>query len=167
MQPPSIDRIQNLRPVAAELASFATGRVTPVAPVNPSQQDPIESEPSPSVVNLINQGDKPNFGEGVYSSVSDPTRPGALASEPSKDWTVKSPKPEDAKPPPEPPMYQLLIDHIKSLWIASAGAVQVQQQVKNQIDTTQPGVGAPHGVLSTEVFTYSPTKINKPEKTQT
>jgi len=45
--------------------------------------------------------------------------------------------------------------------------VQVQTQVKNQLDATQSGINAPPGVLSTEVFTYSPTKINKTEKTQT
>jgi hypothetical protein len=163
--PPFADRIQSLRPVAVEMASLATGRVTPVAPVNPAQQNTMESEPSPSVINLVNQADKPNFGEGVYSSVSDPIRPGSLASEPSKDWTIKLPKAEETKPPPEPPIYKVLIDHLKSLWAASASAVQVQQQVKNQMET-MPAAQAPQGELSTQVFTYSPSKINKTEKTQ-
>jgi hypothetical protein len=50
------------------------------------------------------------------------------------------------------------------LWQASASAVQVQQ-VKNQLDMSQPVPNANPGVLATEVFTYSPTKINKTEKT--
>jgi hypothetical protein len=64
-------------------------------------------------------------------------------------------------------MSKVLLDHIKSLWLASASAVQVQQQVKDQIDTSKPGLTAPQGVVASEVFTYSPTKINKVEKTQT
>jgi len=165
MQLPSIDRIPNLRPVAVESASLATGRVVPVAPVNPSTQS-TPAEPSPSVVNLINQADKPNFGEGVYSSVSDPTRRGAEAATPAKDWTIHRPVIEKVQDPPPEPLYKMLMDHIKSLWVASASAVQVQTQVKNQVDMSQTDINAPQGALSAEVFTYSPTKINKTEKPQ-
>jgi hypothetical protein len=42
----------------------------------------------------------------------------------------------------------------------------VQTQVKNQVDMAQAGVNAPQGALSTEVLTYSPSKINKTEKPQ-
>jgi hypothetical protein len=139
----------------------------PVAPVNPHQQTVPAAEPSPSVINLINQADKPSAGEGVYSSVSDPVRHGAEASLPSKDWTIHRPAPEKVQDPPPEPISKVLLDHIKSLWLASASAVQVQQQVKNQVDLSQPGVNAAQGVISSEVFTYSPTKINKTEKTQT
>lgn len=167
MQLPSIDRIPSLRPVAVESALLATGRVMPVAAVNPPQQTTPVEESSPSVINLINQADKPIFGEGVYSSVSDPTRPGAEASTPNKDWTVQRPAPEKVVDPPPVPISKMLLDQIKSLWLASAGAVQVQQQVKNQAELSQPGVGAASGVIATEVFTYSPTKITKTGKTQT
>jgi hypothetical protein len=62
----------------------------------------------------------------------------------------------------------MLMDQIKSLWVASASAVQVQQQVKTQVDITQQtGARTVPGVVSTEVFTYSPTKINKTEKPRT
>jgi hypothetical protein len=64
-------------------------------------------------------------------------------------------------------MSKVLLDHIKSLWQASASAVQVQQQVKDQVDLTKPAVNVAQGVVATEVFTYSPSKINKVEKTQT
>jgi len=161
MQLPSIDRISNSRPLAAELATLATGRVVPVAPVNSSSQGNGSVAPTPGVVNLINQADKPNFGEGVYSSVSDPTRAGASGKE-GTDWTVQKPAPEETKPPPSPPLYQVLADHLKALWTASAGAVQVQQEVKDQ--QTPPRLDGPQGVLSEQVFTYSPTKINKAEK---
>jgi hypothetical protein len=167
MSLPSIDRIQSLRPFAAESASLATGRVVPVAPVNPPSQAVSAAEPSPSVVNLINQADKTSAGEGVYSSVSDPIRNGSEASQPSKDWTIHHPVTEKVKDPPPEPLSKVLLDHIKSLWQASASAVQVQQQVKNQVDLSQPGVNAAPGVISSEVYTYSPTKIAKTDKTQT
>lgn len=164
MQLPSIDRVSNLRPLASESASLATGRVVPVAPVNPSTQSVPAAEPSPSVVNLINQAEKPNFGEGVYSSVSDPSRRGADADTSAKDWTIQRPAPEKVEVPPPEPISKMLMDHINSLWTASASAVQVQTQVKNQVDMAQTGVNATPGALSTEVFTYSPSKINKAEK---
>lgn len=166
MQLPSIDRIQNLRPLAVESASLATGKVVPVAPVNPSVQTAPVAEPTPSVVNLINQSDKPNVGEGVYTSVSDPTRKGADAATPPKDWTIKRPAPEKVEDPPPEPMSKILMDHLKSLWQASAAAVQVQQQVRNQTEVTTNNVNGPQGVLSEQVLTYSPTKINKTEKPQ-
>jgi hypothetical protein len=121
----------------------------------------------PSVVNLINQANKPIDGEGVYTSVSDPVRRGAEASTPSKDWTIRRPAAEKVQDPPPEPLSKMLLDQIKSLWLASASAVQVQNQVKTQLDMTQSGIHASPGVLSTEVFTYSPTKINKTEKPQT
>jgi hypothetical protein len=166
MQLPSIDRIPITRPVAVESASLATGKVVPVAPVNSTSQASGDLEPTPSVINMVGQVDKPNFGEGVYTSVSDPTRPDAK-SEALTDWTTKKPEPEETKPPPTPPMYQLLIDHLKSLWLASAGSIQVQQVVKDEAQLVPPKTDGAQGVLSQQVFTYSPTKINKTEKTQT
>jgi len=164
MQLPPIDRIPNLRPLAAESASLATGKVVPVAPVNPSTQSVPAAAPSPSVVNLINPANKPNDGEGVYSSVSDPTRRGAEAATPPKDWTIKRPVVEKVEDPPPEPLYKMLMEHVKILWEASASAIQVQAQVKNQVNMAQPGVNAAQGALSAEVFTYSPTKITKAEK---
>ncbi|MFZ4623827.1 MAG: hypothetical protein ACOYNF_06275 [Rhodoferax sp.] len=167
MQLPSIDRIQSLRSVAAESAWQATGRVVPVAPVNPASQSAIPAEPLPSVINLINQADKPNVGEGVYSSVSDPTQRGAGAATPFKDWTTQRPAPEKLEDPPPDPLSKVLLDQIKSLWLVSAGALQVQQQIKDEVDLSKPAVNVTSGVLASEVFTYSPSKINKTEKTQT
>jgi hypothetical protein len=58
------------------------------------------------------------------------------------------------------------MDHLKSLWQASAAAVQVQQQVRSQSETTPNNVSGPQGVNVEQVLTYSPTKINKTEKPQ-
>jgi hypothetical protein len=163
---PSIDRIQSVRPVAAEAAALSTGRVVPVVPVNPPQQAQAPAEVQPSVINMISTGDKPNAGEGVYSSVPDPVRQTTEQATP-KDWTIKRPAPEKVEIPPPEPLSKMLIDHIKSLWLASASAVQVQEQVKNQIDPSKATATVAPGVISTEVYTYSPTKINKTDKTLT
>ena len=141
---------------------MAASRVMPVAPVNPSVSVTPASEPTPSVINLVGQANKPSAGEAVYTSVSDPGRRGSEAATVPKDWTIHRPVTEKVEEPPPVPISKLLIDHIKSLWAASASAVQVQQ-VKNQLDMSQPNPNATPGVLSTEVLTYSPSKINKTE----
>lgn len=151
--------------MAVEAAALTTGRVVPVVPVNPPVQAAAPVGPTPGVVNMIKQADKPSAGEGVYSSVSDPVRPGAEAATPSKDWTIKRPAPEKVQDPPPEPISKILIDHIKSLWEASASAVQVQQQVRNQLEPVQNplATGVP-GDKANEVYNFSPTKISKTEK---
>jgi hypothetical protein len=143
---------------------MAATKVMPVAAVNPKiSADPSSVPPTSSVVNLVGQGPKSNVGEGVYTSVSDPARRGSEAATANKDWTIQRPKPEKVEDPPPPPLSQVLMDHIKSLWLASASAVQVQQQVKNQLDNALPTANPVQGVIASESITYSPTKINKTE----
>ncbi|MES2877869.1 MAG: hypothetical protein V4713_05550 [Pseudomonadota bacterium] len=155
-----LDRVPSLRPSGADLASMAVVKVNQAAPVDKV----TPSEPTPSVVNLVNMANKPSSGEGVYTSVSDPTKRGSEAATTPKDWTIHRPAPEKVEDPPPEPLYKMLIDHVKSMWIASGSAIQVHQ-VKNQVDASQHNLNAPPGVLSTEVLTYSPSKINKTEKT--
>lgn len=161
MQLPPLDRTPSLRPSGADVASLAAVRVIPVAP---SANATTSIEPTPSVINLVNLANKPSTGESVYTSVSDPAQRGSEAATTPKDWTIHRPEPEKVEDPPPVPISKLLIDHIKSLWIASASAIQVQQ-VKNQLDMSQPNPNAAPGVLSTEVLTYSPSKINRTDKT--
>src|ERR1035437_5637998 len=137
MQLPSIDQMPTNRPTAAE--GMAAARVIPVAPVNPSAHLAVPApEPTPGVVNLVNLANKPSTGEAVYTSVSDPARRGSEDAPATKDWTIQRPAPEKIEIPPPVPVYQMLIDQIKALWTASASAVQVQQQVRSQLDTSQP-----------------------------
>ncbi len=137
-------------------------RVMPVAPSASANASPSpEPTPTPSVVNLVNQANKASVGEGVYTSVSDPARRGSEAATAEKDWTIHRPAPEKVEDPPPVPMSKLLMDHIKSLWMASASAIQIQQQVKNQLDMSSQNINATPGVLASEVLTYSPSKINK------
>ncbi len=143
---------------------MAATKVMPVAAVNPQvSADPSSVPPTSSVINLVGQGAKSNAGEGVYTSVSDPARRGSEAATADKDWTIQRPKPEKVEDPPPPPLSQVLMDHVKSLWLASASAVQVQQQVKNQLDNALPPANPVQGVIASESITYSPTKINKTE----
>lgn len=161
MELPPIDRTPPPRPVSVELASIPTTKVVPVAAVNPGAAANASIQPTPSVINLIGQSGKSNTGEGVYTSVSDPGRRGSEAATANKDWTIHRPKPDKVEDPPPVPLSQMLIEHVKSLWIASASAVQVQQQVKNQLEALPLNPSAGSGALATESITYSPGKINK------
>ena len=162
MQLPSIDRSPNVRPAGADLASSAAGRVIPVAPVNPSVQA-ASSVPSPSVIDMVNPALKTTEGEPVYTSVSDPAKHGSEAATAKKDWTIHRPAPEKVEDPPPKPLSQILMDHLKTIWTASASAIQLEQ-VKDQVtpvQTTTP-TETP-GLLAKEVLTYAPTRIKKTE----
>ena len=158
-----------MRPASADLASSGANRVIPVAPVNPSA--PISPAPqaagnsasvgTPSVINLINPALKPNEGEPVYTSVSDPGRPGSEAATSQKDWTIHRPAPEKVETPAPKPLYQVLMEHIKHVWTAGASAIQIEQ-VSNQLTSPQvvPPTEAP-GTLAKEALVYQPSKIAK------
>lgn len=137
---------------------MAAARVIPVAPVNPSVNSVPSSGLTPGVVNLVNQANKPSAVEAVYTSVSDPARRGSEAATAPKDWTIHRPVAEKVEDPPPVPISKMLMDQLRSMWAASANAVQVQQ-VKNQLDLSQANPNATPGLLATEVLTYSPSKI--------
>lgn len=163
MQLPSIDRTPNLRPVGADAASSGANRVIPIAPVNPSVSAHPSIEPTPSVVDLVNPALKLQEGEAIYASVSDPGRPGSEAATAPKDWTIHRPAPEKVEDPPPKPIYQLLIDHIKSVWTASASAIQIEQ-VSNQLTPPTPVAPAESpGTFAKEVLVYAPNHIKKTE----
>ena len=164
MQLPTIDRSPNLRPSGADMVSAGANRVIPVAPVNPSETARPNLEPVPSVVDMVNPALKSNENEPVYASVSDPGRPGSEAATAQKDWTIHRPATEKVEDPPPKPMFQLLMDHIKNLWTASASAVQLEQ-VNNQLNPPVPASpsDAP-GNLAKEVLVYDHNTIKKNER---
>jgi hypothetical protein len=163
MQLPNIDRTPNLRS-GAEAASSVANRVIPVAPVNPSVSVTSTLEPGPSAIDKVNPALKaplPNEGEANYTSVPDPTRKSAITEIAPRDWTIHRPAPEKVENPPPKPISQVLMDHLKTVWTASASAIQIEQ-VKNQ--TTPPVPTAPAqqpGDLAKQALVYQPTKINK------
>ena len=163
MQLPTIDRTPNLRPSGADVVSSGANRVIPVAPVNPS----VSATPTqavPGVVDMVNPALKTNEGEAIYTSVSDPGKPGSEAATTPKDWTIHRPAPEKVEDPPPKPMYQMLMEHIQHLWTASASAVQLDQ-VHNQL--TPPVAVAPSdtpGNLAKSVLVYDHNTIKKNER---
>lgn len=163
MQLPSIDRTPNLRQ-AAEVASSGANRVIPVAPVNPGVHvSPPKDVPQPGVIDMVNPALKVHEGEPVYTSVSDPARPGSEASTSPKDWTIHRPAPVKVEDPPPKPLSQVLMDHLKTMWTASANAVQVEQ-VQNQLVQPNPGqVNEASNSLAKQRLVYEPEKVKKNE----
>jgi hypothetical protein len=165
MQLPSIDRTPNLRSTSADLASSGANRVIPVAPVNPAVSS-HSVERSPGVVNLVNPAlqpkRQPTEGEPIFTSVPDPVKKGSEAAAP-KDWTIHRPAPEKIENPPPKPMSQVLMEHLRSMWTASASAIQIEQ-VKNQVTPAEPVTPTQvPGDLARQVLTYAPAKIKKTE----
>ena len=133
-------------------------------PVNPSVSASPSIEPVPSVIDLVNPALKKNEGEPVHTSVSDPGRRGSEAATSPKDWTIHRPAAEKVEVPPPKPLYEVLMDHIKSMWTASASAIQLEQ-VSNQLNPPVAVVPseAP-GNLAKEVLVYDPNMIKKNEQ---
>lgn len=163
MQLPSIDRTPNVRPTGADLASSGANRVIPVAPVNPSVSPSPPVEPTAGVIDMVNPALKPQEAGGPYSSVPDPINRSAEAVVNQKDWTIHRASPQKVEDPPPKPISQVLMDHLKTVWTASASAIQIEQ-VKDQLTPPQPlaPADAP-GQLAKEVLVYAPSKIKKNE----
>lgn len=165
MQLPSIVTT-NLRPSGVDGVSPVANRVIPVAPVNPSAHAQRSVEPPPGVVNMVNpalqQQVHSTDGEPVYTSVPDPVSKGTQAAAP-KDWTIHRPAPEKVENPLPKPLSQVLMDHLRSMWTASASAIQIEQ-IKEHITPTEPTVPTQvPGDLARQVLTYEPAKIKKTE----
>lgn len=114
---------------------------------------------------MVNPALKGQDSEKIYTGTQDPVKPGAEATRTSKDWTIHKAKPDKVENPPPKPMYQVLLDHIKSMWTASANAVQMEQ-VSSQLNLHVPVPAAPAdapGTLAKEVLVYAPSTIKKTE----
>ena len=89
-------------------------------------------------------------------------RRGSDAATADRDWTICRPEPEEVKVPPPEPISKLLLEFRRSMWRASGGAVEVALQ-QSQVQTISQDPNATPGQVAIEVFTYSPSKIRKPE----
>lgn len=151
----------------------AAVRVIPVAPVNPA----ASVQESASVVNDINPVVQAQAH--LAAAKADPLQGGSQADNSGKDWTQRKEtvaKQEEA--PPKEPLSKMLLDHIHSVWSASARVVEIWMQnnptqnpgVNQQVQTQNQAAGrnvdplATPGVVAKEVLTYSPTRIKKTEK---
>lgn len=115
MQLPPVDRSPvQWRPQGADLYTTGASGAVPVRPVNGI--NPVESTD--------------RLGEGAV--VRDPGKPSA-PDEKNRDWTLaqeKKDKPKQVEEQPkEPPLYQMMLDFIQSMWRASTQAVDVAQDV--------------------------------------
>ena len=164
MQLPSFDRTHFARQPGAEGGAVSpVARVMPVAPVNPVVTAGDETGFAPSVVNRVGQGPA-DTKELVYDGVADPMRRGSEAATAPQDWTIHRPEPEKVEDPPPVPMSKVLMDHLAALWAASASAVQVQAQVRQQLDSATPNQAAQPSQNAIAAVTYSPSKVAKNEK---
>lgn len=151
--------------------SSRAGVVIPVAPVNPSVEASPPLEPTPSVVNHVNPAlhtmgmqRQPNDGETTYTSMPDPISRGASAQQSPQDWTLRRPAAEKPQDPPPKPISKVLLEHLKSMWNASASAVtveQVNQTLTREVPTTPTQIP---GELTKQTLVYQPSKIQKNEK---
>ena len=173
MQLPTIDRTPNARPAGVDLASSGASRVIPVAPVNPAVHASPKLEtasPSavaqPGVIDMVNPALKnTNETERVHVAQPDPVSSNSMKDAVPKDWTIHRPKQQEVEAPPPKPISQILMDHLKTMWTASASAVQVEQ-VANQLNANAPTPTTSSqmpGDLAKEAVIYAPAKIKKNE----
>lgn len=170
MSLPSIERSPILRPAAAETVLSKASAIIPVAPVNPRVTPSAPLVSTPGVVNLVSpalqasQQAQSNGAEPSYTGVPDPLSNSAASKQAPHDWTIQRPAQQKVEDPPKKPLSEVLLDNLKSIWTASASAIQVEQ-VSNQLNRpvpTQP-TQIP-GDLAKQVLTYQPSKIKKNEK---
>ena len=171
MSLPSVERTAGGWPASTDATSSGAVRVIPVAPVNPIATPSPPLVPSPSVVNHVSAAamlgtmpSTPNEGQPVYTSVPDPVKNSASTQQVPHDWTLHTPSPEKVDAQPSKAVSQALMDNLKTMWTASASAVQIEQ-VKNQVSVPDPALKpAMNGVVAQQAVTYQPTKIPKTGK---
>lgn len=168
MQLPSIERNPDLRVASAEVVSSGANRVIPVAPVNPSVSVTTAAlEPTPSVINMVRsptpQAD-PN--DPVYTNRADPLVRHTEAATAPKDWTIHRPEKEPVKEeiPPPPPLSQVLMDHLRTVWSASASAIQVEQISNTLTDPRNATPLSQPGELAKQSTVFKPDEVKKNEK---
>lgn len=97
------------------------------------------------------------LGEGAI--VREPDKPSAPDLS-NRDWTaVEEKQVEEEKEPPKKPIHELLLEHIQSMWRASAMAVEQFQKVSetDQVERNKPQV-------KDESPTYSEPKVKRTER---
>ena len=180
MSLPSVERTASGWPASSDASSSGAIRVLPVAPVNPTVSPSPPLEPTPSVVNHVSpamlQGKMPtapNEGQPVYTSVPDPMKNGASGQQIPHDWTMPVPAPANTQSagtaaadatPNSQAVSQALMDNLKTMWNASANAVQAEQ-VQNQLNVTPPSqLPVLNGNVAKDSLVYQPGKIKRSGK---
>ncbi len=90
-----------------------------------------------------------------------PDSPSVRTEQPNRDWAeVRAHKgvQEPTAPPPEPPLYQLLIDQVQSLWRASAQTVDIAEEAQRQALRAQ---AAANGTDRAPIVYSDPVRVQK------
>ena len=106
-------------------------------------------------VNAVESADK--LGEGVTVTIKSPEKPSDKSLN-DRDWTEvqeKKVKVEEQEPPKEP-IYKQLIEHIQSMWRASAMAVEAAQEAQ-KTDQQERNMLQ----VRTEPLTYAEPKVKR------
>ena len=106
-------------------------------------------------VNAVESADK--LGEGVTVTIKSPEKPSDKSLN-DRDWTEfqeKKVKEEEQEPPKEP-IYKQLIEHIQSMWRASAMAVEAAQEAQ-KTDQQERNMLQ----VRTEPLTYAEPKVKR------
>jgi hypothetical protein len=106
-------------------------------------------------VNAVESADK--LGEGVTVTIKSPEKPSDKSLD-DRDWTEfqeKKVKEEEQEPPKEP-IYKQLIEHIQSMWRASAMAVEAAQEAQ-KTDQQERNMLQ----VRTEPLTYAEPKVKR------
>lgn len=144
MQLPPVDRLPaQWRSQGADLYSTGASGAVAVRPVNAA--NPVESVD--------------RLGEGA--TLREPTQPTA-PDEQNRDWTLpldKKARPAEAEEPPrDPPLHQVMLEFIQSMWRASGSAVELAQEVNR---TTLQERLAQQARNDLQSPTYSDPKIKR------
>ena len=143
MQIPPVERnpIQWANTQGANLYSTGASGPTAVRPVH--------------AVNPVESTDQ--LGEGVTVTIKNPEKP-TDKSQQDRYWTEVQAKQvkEEEKTPPKEPIYKQLIEHIQSMWRASAMAVEAAQEAQ-KTDQQERNMLQ----VRTEPLTYEEPKVKR------
>lgn len=106
-------------------------------------------------VNAVESAD--NLGEGVTVTIKSPEKPSDKSLN-DRDWTEVQEKKvkEEEQEPPKEPIYKQLIEHIQSMWRASAMAVEAAQEAQ-KTDQQERNMLQ----VRTEPLTYAEPKVKR------
>jgi hypothetical protein len=106
-------------------------------------------------VNAVESADK--LGEGVTVTIKSPEKPSDKSLE-DRDWTEVQEKKvkEEEQEPPKEPIYKQLIEHIQSMWRASAMAVEAAQEAQKTDQQERKMLQ-----VRTEPLTYAEPKVKR------
>ena len=106
-------------------------------------------------VNAVESADK--LGGGVTVTIKSPEKPSDKSLN-DRDWTEVQEKKvkEEEQEPPKEPIYKQLIEHIQSMWRASAMAVEAAQEAQ-KTDQQERNMLQ----VRTEPLTYAEPKVKR------